>query len=184
MQFAAAFIEYLVTGSCGLLWLVPLLSSTPLEVAKLEKVEVALLLPFVYVLGMMIDFVSEKCVSRFKKRIRSAIGASKHNVPSSTVFIAWHSAELAKEFQVRSSRDRIARGAALNFLFLVLVTLLRPSTPAVLHLPVTQPVAVLLFLGLSALCFATWWRCEGLSARFKKHAIDTIVEYPKKGNAA
>ena len=178
MQFAAAFLEYLVTGCGGLLWVIPLFNNAPLELGKLEKVEVALLFPLVYVLGMMIDFVSVKLVSRFKNRIRRDLGAPKHDIPS-TAFIAWHSAELSREFQVRSSRDRIARGATLNMLLLALVALLRPSTPAVLHLSFGRPLAVLVFLGVAALCFAIWWRCEYLSSNFKRQAVDTIIKHPK-----
>lgn len=165
-----------MTGCCGLLWLVPLLSSEPVKTGGFGEWEVALLLPLAYVLGMLVDFVSEKCVSPFKDRIRKKVGSPKRKVSSSTVFIAWHSEELAREFQVRSSRDRIARGATLNFLVLALVASLRPSTPNVLHLPFGQVVAASLFLGIAALCFATWRRCEYLSARFKKCAVDTIIE--------
>ena len=182
MQFAAAFIEYLVTGCCAFLWLVPLFGHSIAAKGALEKAEVALLLPVTYVLGMLLDLLSERLVSPVKRRIKKDARErqSELKIASSTAFLAWHSPELMREFQTRSSRDRIARGAMLNTLLLTIVACFKPGTPGLLGIDLSPFGAVVVFGAICILCFVLWMRCEWLSTSFKQNAIETIQKFPKE----
>jgi hypothetical protein len=180
MQFAAAFIEYLVTGCCAFLWLAPLCGYSIFGDSGLSKTDVAMLLPLAYVLGMIVDFLSEKLVSPAKKRIKDRFKIQlPPNAESSGAFIAWHSAELAKESQARSSRDRIARGATLNLLILTFVMYFKPSASQLLSSGLDRSPAAATAAAVTLICFLMWIRCEVLSSSFKRDAIKTIVNFPK-----
>ncbi|MFL5561747.1 MAG: hypothetical protein ACJ79K_09760, partial [Gemmatimonadaceae bacterium] len=69
VQFAAALLEYLVSGFVGLLWLAPLMQrlfGSPLP--ALSEASVTLCLPAAYVLGIFIDATSSFALERFKVR--------------------------------------------------------------------------------------------------------------------
>jgi len=149
MQFAASFVEYLVTGCTALLWLIPLwLLSRPQDKVSLGNVSldkyVLLLLPALYVVGMLVDSISSlllkwlKPVARRNKTLGQALvdlqwmrlfrkGAPELVDDSSshknTALILYHSPELAKVMLAHSSRDRIARGALLNSLLAFFIAL-------------------------------------------------------------
>ena len=119
MAMPGLLIEYLVSGAIAFAWLFPLLS------AKLPKVDVGYL-PVVflllYVLGMAIDFLAWVLTRPPKRWVRTRVwrkyrGDGTKDTQSGTARqakIALYAPDLAKELAMRSSRDRIARGAVVN----------------------------------------------------------------------
>lgn len=185
MQFAASFVEYLITGCTALLWLIPLWLAVlgpglPCDVS-LDKY-VLVLLPVLYVVGMLVDSISSELLQPLKPVVRGTKkqeqqtkrdGSLKDTEKredraapySNTVFILYHSPELGKAMLAHTSRDRIARGAFLNSLLAFCITLggnwgWQPSLAA---------------LVLTIVLFAMWWRFERLSHDFKQHAVEIIV---------
>lgn len=79
MALPGLFIEYLVTGSLSLLWVLPLLG-IDLNQQQFIALKIAALAPSIYVLGMFIDFLSFTFVTylprkncSYKARIREFI---------------------------------------------------------------------------------------------------------------
>jgi len=188
MQFAASFIEYLVTGSLALLWLIPLFHALRPDIADVLRTELspltiwtAILLAMVYVIGLMLDFVAYKLMHGKRKVIRkeqaelngryeAALKSRGIDFLPGNAFIWYKAPELATALAAYSSRDRIARGATLNFAIAAVVdALLLRSYPASL-------IVGTAFLALACLAYYAWFRFQSLSREFKKEAVITILE--------
>lgn len=119
MNLPGLLIEYLFNGALALGWLFPFVST------YLDAIP-DILLPFlvvaVYVIGMVIDVVawllSRPVKPWIRKPVHQKYTGSKDTEAVSGTFrqakITLHAPELAKELAMRSSRDRIARGAIVN----------------------------------------------------------------------
>ena len=181
MRFTAAFVEYLVTGCCALLWIVPLLWPVkPCNISSPSTGTAVLLLPILYALGGIIDFVSYFLVLPIRNEIRK--GAKRlsreycvrketeifleERFPSLTAAILDFSPELGKELVLRKTRVRIARGALLNLILLSFVLAIRKPSWLPLNAFHTASIAVLIFLA--------WATFEYLKQRFKFNAFLTL----------
>jgi hypothetical protein len=187
MQFAASFIEYLVTGSLALVWLVPFCHWLRPDIVdiltKLSPFTIwtAILLALVYVVGLMLDFAARKLMHRQRKAIRKELadldGRYKAALKSRGIddlagnaFIWYKAPELAKMLAAYSSRDRIARGATLNFAIAAIVdALILWSHPASL-------IVGAAFLALTFLAYFAWFHYQSESWELKKEAVITILE--------
>jgi hypothetical protein len=196
MQIASIFIEYFVTGTSlyvGLLISKKFsLVSFPEElILDQNKILMAVaLIPAFLIFGIIIDFVARKLVWKSKKLIKwiketpkkmikkennteEPTRKPKKNIRILTLAeIFYHSPELGKQYEIRSTRDRIARGAFTNIVIILLLI--------VIHLVYNSDQLLLHFLGISILLlFATlfylvWERCERLSRGFKYKASKVI----------
>lgn len=187
MNFTAAFVEYLVTGCTALLWIIPLLwGDKGDELSKFPGGLAILLLPILYALGSLIDFVSYYLVWPMKSLIRKEAkeGTRSHRsitkeeesvedaFPSLTVATIAFSSELGKELIVRNSRERIARGTLLNLLLLSVVIGIG-GAPSWLPLPVWVPIL------LTLLGFVVWAEFALLAQRYKYNAFRTLQRLGK-----
>jgi hypothetical protein len=84
------------------------------------------------------------------------------------------SAELGKQLEVRSSRDRVARGAFFNSIVATGVLYYYYSADA--HPPVSSQVILFGGLGLSAVLFAMWRRFARLTDKYLRKAGDAIIQ--------
>jgi hypothetical protein len=178
MQLVASFLEYLVVGCTALLWVVPLAPAGVWTKTGESEKALVLLLPIVYVLGMLVDYVAEVLVSPFKKVIRSrysaeggAVGAAAGGLPSSTAFVLLRSADLGRELQARSTRDRIARGTFLNLVVVAVVVWIADLE----QLPASRFGISAVAFTAAAMAFGMWWRFESLTLRFRRKAVATIL---------
>ena len=136
MQHAAALIEYLVTGIISLLW-IGLLSSQYIDVSELnikdyKEIIVIYIFPIAYVLGIYVDVTSSYLLKRFSNIAKFIegfctfpnwllvasnfiLGKSKPEPYKRSAEILSHSpSDTIKTMEAYISRDRIARGMALN----------------------------------------------------------------------
>ena len=193
MQFAASFIEYLVTGTLALLWLIPLSRTLwpragnvlPTDLGTLT-IWAPILLGFVYVIGLLLDFIAYKLIRGKRKGIREeqealdvrykdALKSRGIKSLDDNAFIWYKSPELAKAVAAYSSRDRMARGATLNFaIATIVVPLVVWSYPASL-------VVAGGCLALACIAYFAWVRYQSLSREFKKKAVIVILE---RGNSS
>jgi hypothetical protein len=214
MALPGLLIEYLVGGLTALLWIWVLLwNSCGDSLQKClpsgvdPKVIGALAIPFAYIVGMVIDFISRELTDRLRKlvagnttdrgprpeavRYPSAderswlkervekwrLGfrkdddhARKDDEPLSQQEVMLASAELGKQVEIRSSRDRVARGAFLNAL-IGTVVLSRHYYPER-----GLRWAYILVAG-SALCFILflmWHRFDRLTNKYRHKAGEAI----------
>lgn len=203
MQFAASFVEYLVSGATALFWLAILFALDRADLASVNTGHVALLLPGIYVLGIFVDSASGVLVGPLKDYARKKRSLRKtiFSIPSRssgekgteildmtrsesrTAFVVFHSPELGKEIQSRSSRDRIARGAFLNILLFAAAASIYPGRARELYLPHLsnadllwrpQWVMPIAMFSIAVFSLAIWWRFEYETYRFKRSAVATI----------
>ncbi len=172
MQLAASLVEYFVTGCGAILWLVPLLVSQPPDLGRFGAGTAVLLVPLLYAFGMTIDFVSNKLLGGLFKRIHPTDRSELPDDLSETVFINHRSPHLGQALELRSTRDRIARG----FLFNLVVTAIVIQFGDVSWLwPYGRLVLSIAVVILVAVAFGAWWRFERLTFRFSKHAVRVIL---------
>jgi hypothetical protein len=173
VQLAAGFIEYFITGSGALLWLVPLFAMSRPNASTLNAGNVLLLAPLLYAFGMAVDFASNTILGKLIRRIHSS--DREHLLPrdlSETAFINYRSATLARAIELRSTRDRIARGFFFNLLVTTLVVFFRDVSWLV---PIPRYALLSSLIGLSVVAFGAWWRFERLTYRLRKHAVRAIM---------
>jgi hypothetical protein len=168
---------------------------------RIDPKTFAFLVPLAYVIGMIIDYVSRfvahtldfLIVRRAIWPLRRRISA---RIPNRTgvyqklkklieppeqkpARLSQHevmlvSAELGKQLEMRSSRDRIARGAFLNSIVATGVLYYYYSADA--HPPASSQVILLGGIGLSAVLFAMWRRFYRLTHKYRRKAGDAIRE--------
>ncbi len=141
MTIPGLFIEYLIVGALALIWIYPLLPEP--WVSKLQPAHLPLLALGLYVVGMVIDFFAWILTSYIKSGLRAWAedghkfaprelgkilqGAGgrfrRGSIMSRQIYLAIHAPEAAKEAAMRSSRDRIARGAIINSILFTIFAL-------------------------------------------------------------
>lgn len=169
-----------------------------LTLDKIDPESLALLVPLAYVLGMVVDYASiqlTKVLTFFLKRLvwplckhiscarqshysklKNALKPRKRReAPLSQHEVMLASSELGKQLEMRSSRDRVARGALLNVIIGTLV--LSSYYTAKPKLQVSTCYILLGGLALSLLLFAMWYRFDRLTHRYRRKAGEAI----KKG---
>lgn len=200
MTLPGLLIEYLISGATAFLWLWFLFHNpqivvpTDLRLDKIDAPTITLMVPFAYVLGMIIDFVSlrvteaiehyllrplrrtiSKALPESWQRLKHEIEApkrSKARLSQQEVLLA--SAELGKQLEMRSSRDRIARGAFLNMLLGTAVV-----SSYYKSVPQTQASSTSILLGglvLASLLFAMWLRFDRLTHKYRQKAGEAILK--------
>jgi|SRR5215213_123543 len=176
MQLPGLLIEYLVNGSCALIWiwilfLIPGVDlPAGIDVAKMDGARIAFFIPIMYVLGMTVDYLSLITVRPFAVKY---LRGGRDSSIASTAKIMLNSAELGKEYIIRSSRDRIARGMFVNSVITTIVL-----TIFYLYISPLRAVLVVLPIGLvfSGLCFSMWYRHERITYMYQKIASDALKE--------
>lgn len=193
MQFTA-LIEYLISGIVATVWVVTLVNEfIPLPIDSIKdykEIFVVVYFPVAYILGIYVDVVSSFLIRRTKDlfsflnkyRFFKAIGGAcakviklifgkpkKDSYERIAIILAYTPGDLAKTADAYVSRDRIARGMALNafisaFVFLALL-------PCEMNKQAFT-ICIILFL----VSIAIWRRLRRLSSRFKQVAIEKLKE--------
>ena len=130
MKLEKIFFEYLIVGSLALVWFYPLLLLFDFNMGhhNFDGVYVLLLIPFIYVIGMIINFLAENMFRPIRRKIeRRIIGedeSNKMDYYELIVKLTQKDNKLIDEFYLRSNRVRVAAGTLLNLLIAALVFLL------------------------------------------------------------
>ena len=175
MKIAASFIEYLVIGCTASIWLGPMLLTWLSSLNDLTAVGV-IALPIAYALGMQLDVLAQIVlgpVLRRTKRKRSA-SADLDGLRGyhKTVILARGPSELAQEVNIRSTRDRIARGVLINTMIAFFIYMISPpeifgSNRGFVALAFVPSI---LFVGY------TWWKFEEATEVLRNHAVNSLLE--------
>jgi hypothetical protein len=184
MQFAAVLVEYLVTGSGALLWIGIALGVNLSTLLVLDPAQVTLLVPVIYVSGMLLDAVASILLRAATRRAqerplpwqsRTLLQPDLQPRTAWAPFVVLHSPELGREIQVRSSRDRIARGALLNVMLAVFAMLVWPTNTKNL-LPFLPPLSLTIPIGagLALLLALLWWSAEAQTSQYRQTAVALI----------
>ena len=192
MNIPGLLIEYLVIGGVSCLWLLPLLlwlGVFPTSGSDvLKAITPVIAIPFLYVMGLMIDIPAEKLIKARKDTIRkktkdkfyTKVNDSRSIIDAkiafSTVEVMHLSQDLGKESEMRSSRDRIARGTFLNLFIAAFVF------PSLSESPLLSRHDIVVFcalLGLSGVFYLIWESCEKASYWYRLRAIYILITSPK-----
>lgn len=179
MQVAASLVEYFVTGCGAILWLVPLLVAQPISFGRFETGAAVVLIPLLYAFGMAIDFASNKLLSGLIKQIHA--NDKSKMLPrdlSETAFINFRSSRLGQALELRSTRDRIARGFLFNLVVTAVVIQFRDVSSL---WPYGRLALSIALVAMVVVTFGAWWRFERLTFQFKKHAVRAILFQDSRG---
>ena len=168
MALPGLLIEYLISGALALVWLAPILKKSGID--DVQPALLPLMAIALYVVGMVVDFIAYLLVTPLKPLVRRR-AIRKHHGPrmwedagsiARQVKLLMHAPDVAKELAMRSSRDRIARGAAVNAIVAVVLE-------HVFHL-YAPTMSVLLWIPLILVLVAMWCVFEGMSFGYELRA--------------
>lgn len=126
MQYTAALIEYIVTGLMSLIWIALLLSTNinfhDFDYNKYKEIVIIGIFPLAYISGIFIDVASSfilkklgNCWSCLFEKTNSNHDALSNSSYTKSAEILSHSiTDTIRTMEAYVSRDRIARGMALN----------------------------------------------------------------------
>jgi hypothetical protein len=186
MQYAAALIEYLITGIISLIW-IGLYSNQYIDISAknikdYKEVIVISIFPVAYVLGIYVDVSSSYLLKRFNNiatfigkylscpnwlRTTSnfILGTSRSEPYKRSAEILSHSAsDTIKIMEAYVSRDRIARGMALNSFMCGLASYLFLSGDV-------KCTAINYCIVIFVISICSWFRLRRLSKAFKTQAL-------------
>jgi len=171
MQIPGLLVEYLINGSTALVWLTPLLLLGGLPINIDHAFTLALFVPILYVLGMIIDSIGRIALNPHKRRIQKSVyeklNPEKVGKYVKDIELYLNAPELAKANEMRSSRDRIARGAVMNSLLAtVSLAFYFQQTEA----SVSPLSTIVVGLVVTAMCWAMWARHQRASYEFRIQA--------------
>lgn len=183
MSLPGLLIEYLITGVVALLsgwWLFA--EANPRDALyfhELEAAHIAIAAPVAYLIGMFIDYVgkylaegTDYVVTRAAKWLRTFRGLSENTATDTPRPRLMHKAEIfarapevGKQYEMRKSRDRIARGLFANVVVVSLGGLLGSKA-----LPISFGIWLLSSGVACVSTFVIWRRCAHLTLRYKEKA--------------
>jgi len=173
MTLPGLLIEYLISGTIALIWLVPLLAS--FNIHAMESIPLPLMAVALYIVGMTIDFLAYWMVRPLKGVLRRKAwrkygegGEAPNSSVDREIQFSLYAPELAKEVAMRSSRDRIARGAVANAAIAFLLEHVLNAYP--LTLGIVAWILIILLL------LAMWWVFQFLSFGYEISADRALRE--------
>lgn len=191
MSTTALFIELLITGLQTFSWLALLLFCVfgidwidPGRLKGYEAIMAVLLLPIVYPLGILTDYVADEVLRRWEIKTRLQF-LKESNQSAVKLLIDMKDPSLANHLGYIRSKIRISRSSTLNFalltLFSVVLTLVRfreiPGFPfwRVLFLE------IILGSSLTVLAFIAWRRFNRSFFRWVAHLYNPNKKYSDDG---
>lgn len=170
MHLPGLLVEYLITGTIVALMCFAVLVSAGALPADISVGKFVVFAPAVYVIGIVTDALTSAILHPAKSRIRAKIRMEQQSLGFELPELSlqydihpylWHtSPDLARQLAMRSSKDRIARGAVISVL--VGFSFLPWSGPLPGGL---GPAPLVGILGI-ALAWV-WYGCERESYRYK-----------------
>ncbi|EGI71569.1 hypothetical protein [Pseudoalteromonas distincta] len=186
MQYAAALIEYLVTGIISLIW-IGLYSSQYIDISAqnikdYKEVIVICIFPIAYVFGIYVDVTSSYLLKRFNnfakfiakhiscpayliQVLNLIVGTSKSEpYKRSAEILSYSPSDTIKTMEAYVSRDRIARGMALNSFAIGCISIVTLAGN-------TRCIVISLSVAISIISILAWFRLRRLSKAFKTQAL-------------
>lgn len=189
MQFAAALIEYLISGIVASIWVVLIINAyipLPLtDIKDYKEIFVVIYFPIAYIFGIYVDVVSSFFIRRIKQLynklsetiifnpihkgvawiVKIIFGTPKEDsYEKSAEILSYSEGDLIRTMEAYVSRDRIARGMVLNSFIGGVICAIYLQPP----LNITASIVCLISTIISVLI---WARLRRLSSTFKTVAI-------------
>ena len=169
-------VEYLINGSIALLWLLPTLQLMGFAMQKDSSINL-LLLPGLYMLGMIMDFLGWVILWPIKMLIEKndlrKLEVDKKKLDPLEARSMVFTPDLTKEIDMRSSRYRIARGTFVNAIFATVAFVIY-SYQMPTFLPSKTIVAVGLLIAL--VCLAVYVKFQDSSNKYEIQSLNALEE--------
>jgi hypothetical protein len=172
---AGLLIEYFVVGAVASLWLAPFLIHSHVILLKPDipkeqsAIIAASLIPALYLVGMICDLLGYKLLRDRKKEIEINVrhSASVENFSAQKIHALAVSYEpnLAKQIELRSTRDRIARGSLVASIPMLWLS---PFEDLGRMIATTISVAVIVIL------YQLWYRMQILSTKYDIQVLQIL----------
>lgn len=187
MKATLNFVEYIIAGVLALIWLSQI-NSISLQIPQNTALAALGAMPFLFALGMFLDwifsFATKPCKKIIKSQVKERLGIQKKakgttlcvdgdessELYSMTQAISCVSSDLAQDIADHSMRDRVARNLCGNLFFSVPLQFWNHGPQSL------NPYLTMLAVFLS---FCLWWTMETLSVRFKYRAFFTLEKLGK-----
>lgn len=183
MQYTAALIEYVITGLISLIWIALLLSTNidflNIDYNKFKEVLLIVIFPLAYIAGIFTDTIS----SLLFKGIGGILGGgnttndennSKASYEKTAEILSYSTSDIIRTMESYVSRDRVARGMALNS-FMIGISMI-----VVLDFKEIYPLIISVFV-LTIASILIRVRLKELSDCFKLKAIHNLkLRNPEK----
>ena len=174
MSLPGLFVEYLVSGSVAMIWLLPLLFTLLPNASQNENLYLVFI-PGLYVLGMAVDYLSWRLTRRYKKRLQQKInqeyGVKEEQMKGLAEKLLILEPELLSRLDMYSSRDRIARGTALNS---AIATLLSCGYFFINNQIISALIALFCGLVILFLCLSMWKQYQYSSYRHEAYSLRVL----------
>lgn len=167
------YVEYFVIGAQTAVWATILfgylLGASPEDILQVPPILYLLLVPFIYILGMIIDNVSQFLLNPIRILIKNRQLAG---IDCPDEFIGYHSITLYQAYEWRTRRARIPGSALVNWLFLGSSILLYvgPENSYLFRIVLIASAACVLLTAF------TWIELYKRAYRFRRNACETIRE--------
>lgn len=159
MKTPELFIEYLIVGSFSVIWILPILNLFDLKPTEISVSNLIIILPGVYVIGLILDSIGSTLVKGARKRVEKTLIAKHKLTEEETEFCFTHARiakflvtepEFVKADQMRSSRYKIARSTMVSFIFFTLtITIINILKKSAISITITSFVIGLLLVWFS-----------------------------------
>lgn len=191
MQYAAALIEYLITGLISLIWIglysYQYIDISVVDIKDYKEIIVICTFPVAYVLGIYVDVSSSYVLKRLnniaefiskyvtypnwiKFLLNLILGTSRAEpYKRSAEILSYSPSDIIKTMEAYVSRDRIARGMALNSFIGGYISYIRLTGD-------TQCIAINYCLAIFVISVLAWFRLRRLSKAFKTQALKQLSQ--------
>lgn len=173
MNLDTPLVEYLIIGSHVLVWIALIILAVfglPLQtITLLDPAGVLLLLPIVYLLGMLFDSAFQNILDPYRKNIRDRLFKYENYKDE---FIALESPELYAAYEMRVRRVRVIGAAIFNWPLIGITTIIHIGLGNIYN-------AIFVLASSVALCLLSIYSWHGLYQRaykFRKNSCDIIRE--------
>lgn len=172
MNFDTPLVEYLIIGTHTTAWIFLLglkVFKLPLSaLSKLDPASLLILLPFLYIIGMVFDDVVYRMLSGRMIALKKEIFGSKKYPDES---IAYESEVLYNAYEARIRRVRIIGAAIFNWPLLCIAFLLNIEFDLTVFLAIITTTVI-----LTILSWSIWNGLNNRAYKFRKNAIDVIAK--------
>jgi hypothetical protein len=191
MQYAAALIEYLITGLISLIWIglysYQYVDISSVNIKDYKEIIVICTFPVAYVLGIYVDVSSSYLLKRlnniakliakhvtypycFKALSNLILGTSRTEpYKRSAEILSYSPSDIIKTMEAYVSRDRIARGMALNSFIGGYISHISLAGD-------TRCIAINYCLVIFSISVLAWFRLQRLSGAFKTQALKQLSQ--------
>ncbi len=172
MNFDTPLVEYLIIGTHTSIWIffiIMKIISFPLHrLTDIDPATVLLILPLIYINGMLFDELTFRPLNSIRERIQHDVFKAK--APKDEL-LAFTSQSLYTAYEMRVRRVRIIGASIFNWPLLCMSILLHVENWAY------KTMLIVLGISLSAISFHVWKKLYYRAYKFRKNAFEVIKEF-------